>query len=207
MSDRKPKVLITGGSGLIGGLTIKHLGDKYEFTNLSRRPVEGVPSTQASITDYDAIRPAFDGVDMVLHLAAYVDDIEDWEGTMSITVGGTLNVFRAAQDAGIRRVVNMSTGSTMCGWEWYEGSPYGMLAAGRYDEVEPGWPMLDHTTPRGPTLRTKWAKSSPRRAAGGSLTNTECQFSTFGLAQCSTPTGQNCCGTSRAGWTSRMPCR
>ena len=150
MSDRKPKVLITGGSGLIGGLTIKHLGDKYEFTNLSRRPVEGVPSTQASITDYDAIRPAFDGVDMVLHLAAYVDDIEDWEGTMSITVGGTLNVFRAAQDAGIRRVVNMSTGSTMCGWEWYEGSPYGMLAAGRYDEVEPGWPMLDHTDPPRP---------------------------------------------------------
>ena len=28
---RKPKVLITGASGLIGGLTIKYLGDKYDF--------------------------------------------------------------------------------------------------------------------------------------------------------------------------------
>ena len=144
MADTKQKVLITGGSGLIGGLTIEHLGDKYDFSNLSRRPVDGIPSTQASITDYDAIRPAFESVDMVLHLAAYVDDIQDWEGTMSITVGGTLNVFRAAQDAGIRRVVNMSTGSTMCGWEWYAGSPYGMLASGRYDEVERPWPMLDY---------------------------------------------------------------
>ena len=163
MPERKQKVLITGGSGLIGGLTIKHLGDKYDFSNVSRRPVEGIPTTQASIADYDAIRPAFDGVDMVLHLAAYVDDIDDWEGTMSITVGGTLNVFKAAQDAGIGRVVNMSTGSTMCGWEWYEGSPYGKLAAGRRSGPRSGrrerrwWstvPGPPAHSPRG------WAKNS-----------------------------------------------
>jgi uncharacterized protein YbjT (DUF2867 family) len=51
----KPRVLITGASGLVGGLAIEHLSDKYEVSNLSRRKVEGIRSTEASITDLDAI--------------------------------------------------------------------------------------------------------------------------------------------------------
>lgn len=35
----KKKVLITGASGLIGGLTIARLSDKYDFSGLSRRNV------------------------------------------------------------------------------------------------------------------------------------------------------------------------
>lgn len=143
----RPKVLITGGSGLVGGLAIKHLSDKYEFSNLSRRPVEGIKSTEASIGDLDAIHPAFEDIDMVLHLAAFTQDSGDWDGQLDITVKGTVNVFRAAQEAGVWRVVNMSTGSTMCGWEWYDGSPYGALARGEYDAVEKPWPTIDYTDP------------------------------------------------------------
>src|SRR5437867_4432058 len=108
----KPKVLITGASGLIGRLTIAGLGDKYEFSGLSRRPVDGLRCLQADISDAQAIKPAFHGVDMVLHLAAYTGE-DDWEETMKVTVQGTLNVFQAAQEVGIKRVVFMSTGSTM----------------------------------------------------------------------------------------------
>ena len=64
------KVLITGASGLIGGLVLDGLSDKYEFSGLSRRPVGGIPHTAASITDAEAIKPAFEGIDTVLHLAA-----------------------------------------------------------------------------------------------------------------------------------------
>jgi nucleoside-diphosphate-sugar epimerase len=144
-----PRVLVTGASGLIGGLVLGNLSDKYEFSGLSRRPVEGIRHTQASVTDLDAIRPAFRDVDMVLHLAAYTGDLDDWEEHMAITARGTANVFRAAQEAGIRRVVLMSTGSTMCGYEWYEGSPYGLLAAGQWDEVE-SWPLLTQNDPPRP---------------------------------------------------------
>ena len=35
----KPRVLVTGASGLIGGLTLAHLADRYAFSGLSRRPV------------------------------------------------------------------------------------------------------------------------------------------------------------------------
>ena len=140
----KPKVLITGASGLIGGLTIAGLSDKYEFSGLCRRPVPGISCLQADINDAEAIKPAFKGMDMVLHLAAYVKDINEWEGTMTTTVMGTLNVFRAAQEAGIKRVVFMSSGSTMCGYEWDDTLPYGKLAAGEYDKAGNEWPMLDY---------------------------------------------------------------
>lgn len=96
----KPKVLITGASGLISRLTISGLGHKYEFSGLSRRPVPGIPHLQADITDREAISPAFMGMDMVLHLAAYTQNIHDWEGTMAVTVTGTLNVLQAAQEQG-----------------------------------------------------------------------------------------------------------
>jgi len=146
----KPKVLITGASGLIGRLTIAGLSDKYEFSGLNRRPVDGIPCLQADINDAAAIKPAFQGMEMVLHLSAYTEDIYDWAGTMATTVMGTLNVFQAAQEAGVKRVVFMSTGSTMCGWEWDDGLPYGKLAGGEYAKVNAPWPLLDQNDPPRP---------------------------------------------------------
>ena len=131
----KEKVLVTGASGLIGQLTVEALADRYDFTGLNRRPMASIPSVQGDISNLEAIRPAFRDVDKVLHLAAYTEDVDCWPETMAITVNGTLNVFRAAQEAGVSRVVFMSSGSTMCGYEWGEGSPYGKLfgeACGRY---------------------------------------------------------------------------
>ena len=146
----KPRVLITGASGLIGRLTRQHLSDMYDFSALNRRPVEGIPCLQADIADFDAIRPAFSGVDTVLHLSAFTEDVHDWDGTMRVTVQGTLNVFRAAQAAGVKKVVFISSGSTMCAYEWDDGSPYGMMARGEYDQVPANWPMIDETWPARP---------------------------------------------------------
>jgi nucleoside-diphosphate-sugar epimerase len=146
----RPRVLITGASGLIGRITRAHLGERYEFSALNRRPVDGIPCLQADIADLDAIGPAFQNVSTVLHLAAFTEDVQDWDGTMRVTVQGTLNVFRAAQAAGVRKVVFVSSGSTMCAYEWDEGSPYGMMARGEYDGVPDSWPMIDQTWPARP---------------------------------------------------------
>ena len=139
----KPKVLLTGASGLIGRLTIAGLRDKYEFSALNRRPVEGIPCLEADVCDGEAIKPAFPGMDMVLHLAAYTGP-DNWEDTMAITVMGTLNVYQCAQEAGVRRVVFMSSGSTMCGYELDDDKPYGKLACGEYDKVTAPWPMITY---------------------------------------------------------------
>ena len=79
MTGGKKKVLVTGGSGLIGGLVLKNLADKYEFSVLNRRAVEGVPCTQADISDFDAILPAFKDIHTVVHLAADTTGGWDWQ--------------------------------------------------------------------------------------------------------------------------------
>lgn len=144
----RPRVLITGASGLIGGLVLRDLSDRYEFSGLGRNPVSGIPYTRASITDLDAIRPAFVGANAVLHLAVSID-VDDWDAQMAVTANGTLNVFRAAQEAGVRQVVFMSSGSTMCGWEWDDSLPYGALARGEWNGLK-AWPLLTAETPPRP---------------------------------------------------------
>ena len=79
MTQQKKKVLITGASGLIGGLALKNLSDKYEFSALNRRAMEGIPCVQADISDADAIQSAFEGIDTVLHLSAYTEDVYEWD--------------------------------------------------------------------------------------------------------------------------------
>lgn len=160
----KEKVLVTGASGLIGQLTVEALADRYDFTGLNRRPMASIPSVQGDISNLEAIRPAFRDVDKVLHLAAYTEDVDCWPETMAITVNGTLNVFRAAQEAGVSRVVFMSSGSTMCGYEWGEGSPYGLMASGRYQEVPDAWPMVS----------TDWAPRPDSPYAVGKLFGEAC---------------------------------
>ena len=54
------RVLVTGMSGLIGGIMHRTLADKYELIALNRRDVAGVNTHQADIADLAAIRPAFD---------------------------------------------------------------------------------------------------------------------------------------------------
>ncbi len=99
---------------------------------------------QADILNSEGMKPAFQNQDVVLHLAAYCGE-DNWEDTMAITVQGTLNVFRAAQEAGIRRVVFMSTGSTMCGHEWDDAKPYGKLIRGDHNNGGKALPMMSYT--------------------------------------------------------------
>ena len=89
-------------------------------------------------------------MDMVLHLAAETQDYDDWDKVVSSTMGGTLNVFRAAQEASVKRVVFASAGSTMIGYEWDKDAPYADLAANRIDRLPAGARMVRHTDPARP---------------------------------------------------------
>jgi nucleoside-diphosphate-sugar epimerase len=138
------RVLVTGLSGLIGGAVRKELADTCELSALNRRAVDGVPTHRADIAELDAIRPAFAGVEAVVHLAAIAHGGASWEEVLRHNVIGTYNVFEAAREAGVRRVVYASSGATISAYE--RDQPYSALVAGRYADVAT-WPRLTHETP------------------------------------------------------------
>ncbi len=137
------RVLITGMSGLIGGLLKDHLQQAggYELAALNRRHVEGVANFQADIADLEATKPAFEGQDVVVHLAAYLEG-QDWEGQHAGNVVGTYNVYEAARLAGVKRVVFASSGMAIRGFQ--RVPPYSDIAAGNYDRVPADFPMITH---------------------------------------------------------------
>ena len=136
-------VLITGMSGLIGGLVGRSLSSRCTVRALNRSPVDGVDTVRADLNDRDAIRPAFDGIDTVVHLAAYLGDAPS--GHLSTNVTGTYHVFEAARAAGVRRVVYASSGATVTGNETEE--PYRAMVEARWDDVPADRPTITHDDP------------------------------------------------------------
>src|SRR5258705_4832010 len=140
-------VLVTGMSGLIGGVLRRHLEGKYELSALNRRPIPGVECQQADIADLDAIAAAFEGVDTVVHLAARTGSSDSFDEILRANVIGTHNVFEAARRAGVGRVVYASSGATVSAWE--RDPPYSALIAGRYAEAK-SWTTMTHEMPLRP---------------------------------------------------------
>ena len=95
------------------------------------------------ITDFDSIRPHFDGQDTVVHLAAALgSDTADPRDLVERNVWGSYNVFEAARQAGVRRVIFASSGSVIL--SHILESPLRELESGEYDKLPAEWPMLTH---------------------------------------------------------------
>ncbi len=107
MADRR--VLVTGAGGFIGGRTVEALLqlDGYEpvaglrrwstAARIGRYPIEPV---LCDIMDPARLAEVMSTVDGVIHSAV---------GNRRVTVEGTRNVLQAASDAGVDRVVHLST--------------------------------------------------------------------------------------------------
>jgi nucleoside-diphosphate-sugar epimerase len=143
----KSRVLVTGLSGLIGRALRKQVDGRYDLRALNRSAVEGLPCHQADIADLAAIKPAFAGVETVVHLAAQVGN-PAWEAVLRHNITGTYNVFEAAREAGVKRVVFASSGAAVSGIE--SDKPYSDLVAGRYEGLQ-SWPILTHLSPLRPS--------------------------------------------------------
>lgn len=117
------KVLVTGGSSLIGAGVAAALvarGDEVVVQQRSRSEAVGrlgVRQELGDIRDLDVLLAASAGCDAIVHLAAKVGVVGDWEDYRSINVDGTRNVLRAAQRRGVGRVVHVSSPSVAHGGE------------------------------------------------------------------------------------------
>lgn len=120
-------VLVTGGAGLIGSHIVDRLIDAGAaevrvLDNLTRgrqdnlaaaRARRDVRFIDADVRDATAVRQAVDGCDCVFHQAAIriTRCAEYPRECIDVLVTGTYNVFEAAADCGVKKVVYASSAS------------------------------------------------------------------------------------------------
>jgi len=114
------KVLVTGGAGFIGSHLVDKLVDLGHrvlvLDNLVNGKKENINSRaefhQIDICDFMDMSLYFKDIDFVFHLAALPRvplSIEDPIGTSKTNVMGTINVFEASRQAGVKRVISTSS--------------------------------------------------------------------------------------------------
>ena len=125
-------VLVTGGAGFIGSNLVDALlerGDEVSVLddlstgrreNLEGAVAAGARLVEADITDAGAVAGWFEErePEVVFHLGAQIDvrrSVADPVFDLGVNVGGTVNLLRAAERTGVRRLVFASTGGAIYG--------------------------------------------------------------------------------------------
>ena len=111
------KVLVTGGTGVVGQATVAALVARGHQVRLlsrhARRDVEewpsGVEPHEGSVTDPDSVRGSADGCDVVLHLVAIVKEAPPEATYQKVNVEGTRVMVAEAERAGVPRFVYVSS--------------------------------------------------------------------------------------------------
>ena len=113
------QILVTGGGGFVGAPTVRALlkeGARVRvFDVVASERLSGLPCevVVGDIADADAVGSACAGVDGVLHLAVLplTAANTEHEAAFQTNVRGSFNVFRAAGDNAVKRVVYSSASS------------------------------------------------------------------------------------------------
>ncbi len=124
------KILVTGGAGFIGSnLVEKLLKDERislvrvldDFSTGSKKNIEEFSTytkfdfIEGDIRNYDTCIKACEGINRISHQAALGSvprSIKDPLTTNNVNITGTLNIFTAAKEAGIKRIVYAASSST-----------------------------------------------------------------------------------------------
>src|SRR3954451_7998837 len=129
---RRMRALVTGGAGFIGSNLVDALlerGDQVTVLddlstgrreNLEQALANGAELVELDIRDAEALFETMERArpEVVFHLAAQIDvrrSMADPGYDASINVRGTINVLEGARRAGVRRLVNTSTGGAIYG--------------------------------------------------------------------------------------------
>ena len=126
-------VAVTGPTGTFGFGLIPLLQAEPRvgrIVGIARRPFEPqaygwtkMKYRRGDVRDEDALREAFDGVEVVVHLAFMITGNASARVIREINITGTLNAFRAAREAGVERFVYASS---VAAYGFHADNPVGM---------------------------------------------------------------------------------
>lgn len=99
------RIAVTGSGGTIGSRLCAELERDYEIVRIDLTGAD----VRADVRDFDAMRTALRGCETVIHLAGTVAVDAAWEDVYGTNIGGTYNVFEAARENGLRRIIFASS--------------------------------------------------------------------------------------------------
>lgn len=111
------KVLVTGGTGVVGGGAVTELAKRGHAVRLLSRNAredvaqwgEQVEPWPASVSEPETVKGSADGCDLVLHVAGIVSESPPEVTFESVNVDGTRAMVREAERAGIGRFIYVSS--------------------------------------------------------------------------------------------------
>lgn len=124
------KILVTGGAGFIGSNLVEELLEMQEVSlvrvldNLATGNEKNISEfysnpkfefIKGDIRDFETCLKSMDGIDRVCHQAALGSvprSINDPLTSNNVNITGTLNIFTAAKDSGISKIVYAASSST-----------------------------------------------------------------------------------------------
>lgn len=107
------QVLITGAAGTIGSALRTGLRGAYRLLRLAdirplAAPADGEECVTADLADFAATASLMEGIDCVVHLGG-VPREGPWDAILGNNITGTYNVFEAARQCGVKRIVFASS--------------------------------------------------------------------------------------------------
>lgn len=121
------KVLVLGGEGFIGSHLVEGLvAAGHDVSTFDRQPGlllpgsarKAIRSSYGDFCDAEGLAPLLDSVDVIYHLISTTLPKSSNESPLfdvTSNIGGTLNLLTRARDAGVRKVVFVSSGGTVYG--------------------------------------------------------------------------------------------
>ena len=160
MSPPRPRVALTGATGFLGRHVVAALADRADLVCVSRggSAPDGHAGAAVDVSGPDAVQAlaqAFAGCDAIVHAAGRVSHVQADAGALwQVHVRGTENVMAAARQAGVRRVVYISTSGTIA------------VSTGERPQDEDAPSVLQQIS-RWPYYRSKWVAEDAALAAQG----------------------------------------
>ena len=109
------KVLLLGGAGYLGPHVIKELATDFELRVTDIKPLEtesDVEFRHVDVSSLDQVMSAAEGVDAIVNLSVLR---QDRQLAFDVSTRGCYNMMRAAEEHGIRRIINTGPHFTVAG--------------------------------------------------------------------------------------------
>jgi NAD+ dependent glucose-6-phosphate dehydrogenase len=127
------KLLVTSASGVIGKVLVPKLAESYDVYSVDQN-LTAVPGRlfNADLSDYEQIASVISAISdlrIIVHLAGDANPEAAWQSVLKNNIVATRNVFEAAKEKRVKRIVFASSNHVTGGYEGISPTPH--LSANR----------------------------------------------------------------------------